>query len=357
MLDTLSVTLPLDHPEREEINDGAVSAHDRAGSLDWSSPRRRPFEGTFDARTFVRSEGNGVATMGTVTLMGSAAKFLQGHNVFGTDDLVGLVTEWASRICHAAGVFPTSENLDSWHSGDFTVHRADVTHSLHLGSPFNVREMLRAIEHTAVMRFRGRANAEPGSLLYGKGSEYWSLLLYDKLRELSSRKKGHALPLNLPQRDDVLAYAAGLLRVELRLLSKAVKRLELSSGAAWLGTDLPPAIHAKHLGRLEMPEFIELPDETVQALPQHLRVTYALHRKGVDTFALMKPRTWHRHRAALRKHGIDIATNIGCEPDRSNVIPFVRRIEAVLDYGNQVPDWARETELYFDPSKKTSTSG
>lgn len=349
MLDTLTVVLPLDHPESAEIHGGAIGATDQSGKVEWSNLRRRPFLGSYETRTFARSSGNGVASMGSIKLHGSAAKFLQGHNVFGTDDMPGLVTEWATRICHEAKVQPTTENVESWLAGHFEVQRADITHSLRLRAPSEVREWLRAMETHVRMKFRGPGAAQPGSLLYGRGSEYWSLLLYDKLRELNSRQKGHALPKNLPYREELLSFAAGLLRVELRLLSKELKRQELSSGTEWIGTATPRALHAKHLGRLEMPEFIDLPDDIEQNLPQHLRVTYSLHRKGVDTAALMKPSTWRRHRAALKEYGVDIASNIGCEPDRSNVLPFVRRIEAVLDYDEQVPSWAHGTDLYYDP--------
>jgi II/X family phage/plasmid replication protein len=63
---------------------------DPDGQIEWQTSCRVQVEGTHEQGISVRSvggDGQGMATH--LSLSGNPSKFLQGHNIFGSDDLMG----------------------------------------------------------------------------------------------------------------------------------------------------------------------------------------------------------------------------------------------------------------------------
>lgn len=333
----MRIVAPLAHSEA--INGGAFLSVNVDGEIDWQRAKHRQLVGSHDARLQVWTDGPGL-----IGFEGSPAKWFQGHNVFGTDDLIGLACETLNSICDALGLTSTAAERALWAAGGFQVRRADITYSRSLRDRSDVLAWIRAAEQSATMAHRGRGTLTKGGTLYfGKHSRRWSFKAYSKGQEIHAA--GHTLPAHVAG-SSIPSHAESLLRFELVLRSMELKRLGLDQGIAWKD-ETAAEQHAEKMKGLQMPEHIELPTDELEALPARLRAAYELHQKGMDTRQIYSRRTWYRHRRELLQHGIDLSANIGNEDAHANVVPFVRRL--IAEPVDHVPPWAVGTPLYFEP--------
>ena len=238
MIDWLTFVAPLDHEagERGPFFAGEILAtipdptHPDGVALDWGVLKRKGFEGSHSSTIQVQStrdeHGNPA-----IWVSGNPAKWFQGHNIFGPDDLAGLVLEMLHRICRSVGVVPSDGNLFDWSRGSIRLTRVDVTYSFDLGTLSRVRNALRSLDATANLKHRGRGHFKGDSLTFGKGSRRWSLTLYAKGSEIEVHKL-HALLAET----SLTPHAQGLLRAEVRLLSLQLADDELAHVRCWSDT-------------------------------------------------------------------------------------------------------------------------
>jgi II/X family phage/plasmid replication protein len=154
------------------------------------------------------------------------------------------------------------------------------------------------------------------------------------------------------QQTSLPAFADGLLRVELRLLSMGLKRRRLDWVASW-ADNTATELHASFMRGLEVAEATILDAHDLEGLPRRLRAVYQLWRDGHDLRELYPKNTFYRHRRALLAHGIDVAIKQErTSPDLSNVVPLRVVLTAVPV---SVPDWAEGTPLFFEPRQRFGT--
>jgi II/X family phage/plasmid replication protein len=181
-------------------------------------------------------------------------------------------------------------------------------------------------------------------LYFGKASTRWALKVYAKGLELEARP----LPLDL-QESSLWGHAQGLVRVELCLRSKLLKAQGLELSSSWCDTSAAD-LHAELLAKLEISQAIMLQPDAIEDLPRQLVPVYQLWRDGHDLRALYSRPTFYRHRAALKRLGIDIAVKQPRE-NHSNVIP----LRAVLvAQPAAVPAWLVGTAWFFEPRAKVA---
>ncbi|MDQ2761917.1 MAG: phage/plasmid replication protein, II/X family [Actinomycetota bacterium] len=355
MIDWLTFVAPLAHVggEKGPFYAGEVMAtkpdptHPDGFALDWSIWKRKSFEGSYSNVIQIQSTTDELCRP-AIWVSGNPAKWFQGHNVFGTADIRGLVLEMLHRICRSVGVTPSPEDLSLWHAGIIKLSRVDITHSFDLGTLPRVRNALRSLDSTANLKHRGRGHFRGDSLLFGKGSRRWSLTLYAKGAELNV--KGHALPLDLAD-SSVAKIAQGLLRAEVRMQSLQLVAEHLEYLAYW-GENAGSELHSRFLSGLQIAEASMLDAETLDGLPGRLQLAYNNWREGHDLRAILSRPTFYRYRLELLKRGIDIAVKQKrTSPDLSNVIPLRTVLHA---YPMTVPDWAVGTPLYFEPRAKVA---
>lgn len=335
MIDTIRIVAPLQHTDR--IGGGGLISHNEHGEIEWQRTRWKTLEGSYDSRLSVWTEGDGM-----VAFEGSPAKWFQGHNVFGTDDLVGLAAETLLEICRVLEITPTDHEIQQWFAGEFSVRRADLTYSYQLPTRSDVLAYIRAMEHAATMSHRGRGQLVKGHTLYfGQHSRRWAFKFYSKGQEIEA----HRLPAHI-EVSSVRAHADQLLRAELVLRSMELKKLGLARGTDWQDWTAAEK-HAEKMKGLEMPQHVELASEELESLPPRLRAAYELHQKGLDTRQVYSRATWYRYRRELMEHGIDLSANIGNEEEHANVVKFRRTL--VAEPVPNIPSWAVGTPLYFEP--------
>lgn len=344
MIDWVSCYLPCVHPP---LQAGMVCKIDPNGEVEWQAPCRKEVAGSHEARIQVRSHGAAGEGMAShLYFSGNPSKFLQGHNIFGSDDLVALMADTYARVCQVLGLTPTPADLAQILAGDYRLTRLDINHMFELLSRADVLAWLRAAEFKSKTR-HGRPASKGGTLYWGKTSKRWALKAYSKAEEVQHPK--HKLPLALID-TPLLAWVDAMLRIELVLRSKELDEMNLAMARSW-----PPHTvttqYFEYLKRLDMNEQIALSTETLMNLPQRLRSTYVLWKDGHDLRSTMAKNTYYRHRKELLEYGINIDLRQDPGAERSNVVPLVRILEAVPA---SVPEWAFDMNLVH-PSAARNT--
>lgn len=347
MIDWLKMIVPVLHAD--PVNGGHVISLDADGSQEWLTVKRKRLSGSFETGLSVRTATHTPDRCTHIEIDGNPAKFFQGHNLWGTDDLPALAVATIEHVANVLNLTPTSDDRAAWLAGDVQLLRVDCTQSFHLDNKPQVLAWLRAAEQTAHLAHRGRGQLQNGSTLYfGKNSRRSSLKLYAKGQEIHAKGHGQSVILELPS---AIAWADRTLRAEFVIRSMELKRLGCDFVRDWLPIDGVPFEGAARLlteclGSMTMTTVSHVSAEVLQSFRPSLRAAVAAWESGHDLRAMFAKATFYKFRSELLPHGIDIATLLPREV--SNVSPLFKVLEAV-PVG--VPDWAIGTALYFEPRR------
>jgi len=331
------------------ISGGHVISVKPSGEIDWQCDKRSTVTGSFLSGLQVRTAAYAGDDCSHIEISGNPVKFFQGHNLWGTDDLHALAVATVREIAKLLDLPFTSDDEQSWLTGDYQLTRVDATCSFHLESKAQVLAWLRSAEQTAHLAHRGRGQLVKGSTLYfGKNSRRWSLKLYAKGQEIQAKGHGQDAILGLPS---AMEWADKTLRAELTIRAMELKRQSLSQGSDWMSQDgVPSEVTAQLLtdrfGCMTMTTTSRLEDDVLNNFRASLRLAYQSWEAGADLREILPHRTFYKYRSELLPHGIDIATLVPREI--SNVVPLYKVLEA-KPVG--IPDWAIGTPLYFEPKR------
>lgn len=337
MIDWITAIIPFDH---EPINGGSVLKIAPSGEVEWEAPCRIKVEGSHDAGIQVTSRGsNGEGRASELILNGNPAKFLQGHNVFGSDNLIALVLKTFTSVCNVLNLAPDQQAYDRVAAGQYRLTRVDINYMFELPTMADVRTWIRAAEYKSKTR-HGRPSSKAGTLYWGKNSRRWSIKAYSKGEEING-PKSHKLPDQFSE-TPIAEFAQNKLRIELTLRAKELEEIQLLQADKW-GMKTPYQIFNHYVKRIEMSEQIALTTDKLNELPRHLKGTYMLWRAGENLRENLSKPTFYKHRKELLTLGIDI--NLAVDSvDRSNVVPLIRVLEA---QPVQTPAWAYELQLIY----------
>ena len=346
VIDRLKFRFPLPHPGI--ISAGFVQSVDDFGNVEWRTVKRRPLKGSWENQVNVRSH---MAYPGQVIeFEGNPAKWVQGHNLWGSDDVFGMAVSTCYLVAEHLGLEVPPETASAWAAGAIQVQAVDIAYSFALGSRAEVKAWLRAAEHTAHMTHRGRGQlVKDGTLYFGRHSRRWALKFYSKGQEIQDRPKTQQAIADLPA---AKAWADPVLRAELVLRKMHLKDHGLDVLANWRyhdGVTAPDPFDLvrERLGALTMTTTCRLSDDVLQSLRPALRTAFLAWESGHDLRTTLSRATFYRYRSELLPHGVDIATLLP-RADTGNVIPLFRVLEPrPVD----VPDWAIGTPLYWEPRK------
>ncbi len=339
MIDYLMIKLL--HPH-QPIPSGSVISVSPDGSLDWEAPKAMEVAGSYDHKLWVRSRGalDDQGRAEELHIKGNPAKFLQGHNVFGSDDIIGLITAIIERVGQSVPIGTVTKKAVR----SAVVSRIDFTRSIQFDTEQQAKAYIR--QHGTHAKTRsGRGNDKKDTCTFQKGSRRWSLVMYHKGEEL----KAHKLNANLPT-TRLQEEADRLCRVELRLLGLELEKLNLRT-ASKLTPNRLQKIYEAYLMKIELNSAIEIPSEVLLAMPRCYRDTYQLWRAGIDVAQTMKNDTMYRHQRYLKQHGINIF--VPCIADEyAEVIPMKRILKG---RAYEIPQWAIDEGIVFQ--QKSSLSG
>lgn len=332
MIDWVTAKLPCDN----NLRSGCVAKLDADGNVEWLTQSFMSVEGSHESSVGIKS-----LTPQTIQVSGNPAKWLQGHNLFGTNDLKALMAAFFSSLYEVMaeqGLNPTIEQCDAIEQGRYTVSRIDVNETWHLKNQADVKAWIRAAGEKMSMPYRGKGVFSGDTLYWGKGSKYFYLKCYSKGDEINSKKSNYPDALRVPQ---MLNYADKALRLELVLCSKALREWGLNEPCKWV-IDTPKMLLLKHIRTLDMSNNFKLSSNITSALPTGLRLAYIAWLGGEDLRAILPKNTFYRYRRKLKEYDIDIALVRDIDKAADNVIPLIRVLEAE-PVG--IPDWAIEQGL------------
>ncbi|NQV69169.1 MAG: Replication-associated protein G2P [Pseudohongiella sp.] len=336
MIDWVKCKLPILH---EPIRSGAFVVINPDGEIERESPMSSMVEGSYSQNISVRSVGsNGGGKAEYLEICGNPAKFLQGHNVFGSNDLLGLVHGAAQRIIINLGLDITDFEMNLIETGNYYINWIDINESFELRNQVDVQAWIKAAEFSSRTRC-GRPTLKGSTLYHQKHSRRFGIKFYSKNLELRAGKK-HELPYEL--RDTgIFEWTENILRAEVRLLGKELRSLKIEK-AYQLTEKRIEALYGEYMKKIILTEQLRLSDETSLKLPGKLRSTYTLWSEGHSIIDMLSKATFYRHRKELLEFDIDIS--IACKKKESNVVPLIRVLEAMPA---QIPTWAIENGLIY----------
>lgn len=331
MIDWVTAILPCKHDPSKLIS-GFVMSYDALGQAEWTVNKKLSVEGSFSSKIQIKSH-----TDNQIWISGNPTKFLQGHNIFGSNDLVHLMGLFFDELLkHDIGLCPDPYQYAAIKDGHYSLSRVDVNESWHLDNKKDVLAWIRAVGSTAYMKHRGAGQFSGDTAYFGKNSRRWSLKCYSKGHELTA--KGHKLPSEL-QIPELLEYAEKALRIEAVIRGLELKRQGLEVASNW-DIDTATMLLRGYLDNLEMSDVYMLKDDVLDTLPMRLRMVYQSWLNGDDLKSIMTKPTFYRVRKQLEKYGVDIAT--ATPKEKTNVVPLVRYLKAE-PVG--IPDWAYDKKL------------
>ena len=305
--------------------------------IEYDIANRLSVKGSHDASITIRSH-----TDGMVEISGNPAKFLQGHNVFGTNDLKYLVAKMIDKLCmmDKLELKPTDVEYENIQQGIYHLSRVDVNEHFAFPSAQVARAWLRAAGNSANMKFRGAGLFKEGTL-YFEGKRYIPKI-YFKYDEINSKDKSHRLPDELLQIPELIEYAEKSLRFEIKILSTQLKDWMLHLGCNWDADTATMLINDQFISKLQLSANMPIENEVIESLPKNLRLTYTAWVNGEDLRQVLSRPTFYRYRTRLMEYGIDISIVKDIEKEQSNIVPMIRYLEAVP---MGIPDWAYEKGL------------
>jgi len=349
MIDWTTAFIP--YPHNEAINDGKCISLDANGRIEWETDKFLPVEGSFSSKISIRSHQSGEVNKvllgfrySHIVLSGNPVKFLQGHNVFGSDDLPSLLADCFKKVCDLIER-PELFRYSAIHNAHLT--RVDVNYGYTLNSSDSVNSWLRSAEASTNLKHRGKGQFDHGTLYFGRKSSYWFIKFYNKGNEIRANKKNQRI--DLLENKNVSAFADNLLRCEVQINSRELKSTGLRQVSAWYDLDVQN-LYNGYTSSLEFSEnTMTIIDEKIKELPRRYRATYSLWLSGFDLRQEMGRTSFYDHRRFLMNElNIDIGIKKPTDkPDMTNVVPLVRFLEATPA---EIPAWASGTDWLYEPN-------
>ena len=238
----------------------------------------------------------------------SPIKYLVGHNLFGTNDLMRILRSILKLIYKRFGLTFSERDAAFYAERGMQLSRVDVNGCFLVGSQVKVVETMGLLRkhfldhgHSIVVH-EGPDGIE--TLYLGKNSSNSTLKFYNKYREMLVTGNSS----NLPYYTELLSLAEKLVRFEVTKRAPALKASGLDSSKEWtVGTTREILERALHDVGLSSKLLAELPDDDVGDLTAATRAKYSLWMAGIDLREHFPGYTFGRDRKIFLGKGIDIA--------------------------------------------------
>lgn len=333
MIDWITAHIVTDHPI---IPVGKVLSISPDGEEEWSVDKHLPVSGSFESRIMLKTVHTKLGP--AVRLHGNPVKFLQGHNLFGSSNIMGLLGQAYRRI---QSLQPELQLPDLGIDVDIDITRIDIARMYKMQCSKDVQRYIHHMAKTSRSRC-GTGQFAGDTLYFQKRSKRWAVKMYDKEREIQK----HKIPLEIQSKMDLSEYADSTLRIEVTLRKKELDTM--SDEKFNLLMTNPDAIFDEYYGRLTMTENVKVPNEKLRDLSPAIRAIYYDWLHGENPKATMKRPTFYKYRRHLLDNlGVDIS--VPCQDPEIIQEQEKETLKPVPIPSNFVPDFARGTSLYADP--------
>lgn len=331
MIDWITCTVPLIH---NRILSGTFLSITPDGEIEYEVSKRFSLEGSYGSKVQIKSDGpltkNGLATI--LVVSGNPSKFLQGHNIFGINNLCILISKFLKKICRIMHF--TTPIFDF---SLIKLSRIDICESFLFRTRVEANQYIRQVALLSSARV-GRPVMTGQTCYYGKNSRRWSIKYYSKGDEIQK----HKLPQEIPFRDKLIDEADKLVRCEVTLRSLVLKDLNLRFVSDW-DENILQKTYRDYLGKINMSSQIKIENEILLVMPRCFSSTYFRWSAGIDVRLHMSKVTFHRHRNYLVQYGVDISIpNPDTALESAEIIPLYKVLEPKP---HVIPNWAYGTEI------------
>ncbi len=242
----------------------------------------------------------------------SLPKFVQGHNVFGTNRLVELCCEVIDLVYGRLGIFLSKNQWKKIKRNRIRLMRLDIACSFFVGSPGKVNAVLESLfEHLRVesVKWSAYGSTHTETVYNRQCSTRVSDKFYNKHKELMVKK----IPMSVKARDLLMQYAESIVRYEVTFRAAELRDLDLEFADQW-NTEVVRTMIKSRIERLKLrrqfkcSEGFSLP----VGLNDSSKMFLDLWLKGADLHVHRNYKTLQRARVALiEKCGIDIFKKMG----------------------------------------------
>ena len=330
-------------------HDGRVIQIRASGEIDYETLKPMQIKGSFDDNITVKScpipateeySLSRIEATWRVYISGNPTKFLQGHNVYGHADMIGVIRDFIRIVLDKLGldVFTINRIMKD----PIQVTRIDVTQGYLMDSNKDVTEWLRSCSQFMTGK---NQKVDTGATLYvGKHSRRVSIKVYNKAVEMLAHKKTFNLSDEIF--DKLHCVASRLLRFEVTLRGMKLRDL----GLDFLGkatNEMYERDYHRAIEKMNLPENLELIKNDVHALPPQYSGVYHAWLSGIDIKETMSRTSYYRYRKFfLEKFNLDLSM-----PPRdisySSIIPLWQVIRVGAEY-NPLED---DENLYIPSGK------
>lgn len=257
-----------------------------------------------------------------VYISGNPTKFLQGHNVYGHQNMTGIIRDFIKLVLQKIDIdeFTIARVLRD----PIRITRIDITQSYQLDCASDVSSWLR---HAGQYMTGKNQRVDADKTLYvGKNSRRVAIKIYEKSAEMLKHKK----TFNLTETAFNALYevALKLLRFEVTLRGMKLEDLNMNY-LQKVDNKMIEDQFSIQLQKMNLPENLELVESEINDLPSRYVGVYSMWLAGVDLKQKMSLATYKRYRKYfLENYNLDLSMLPVNIPHKTNVIPLWRYIVA-----------------------------
>ncbi|MDM8357333.1 phage/plasmid replication protein, II/X family, partial [Pandoraea communis] len=216
---------------------------------------------------------------------------LQGHNVFGSNDVNMLCSALICAVLDAMKLKHTEQQRAAWRAGKFTLGALDITYRFGLPEGVTLKQILEHIRLTLPWEFRPAVLSQGVGIRFEVPRRNAAFLLYDKAQKLTDQRTRSLKYLQaVVGEDDVEkiwedlnAAASNSVRVEVKLDKKYLAKRKLNRGSAWTVGKVREVFWAE-MAHLRLESYVPLRQlrDKIDGVGKHLRYMLELWAREVD---------------------------------------------------------------------------
>ncbi len=344
MIDWVTCKIPFFYTG--SLDAGQIISITQDGEIEYSIGKRLPVVGSHDSKLHIRTES--VDEDGQtieIFLSGNPVKFLQGHNLFGTSDLLNLMYETILKLSDKLQAPQPKNVLEQIRAGFYTVSRIDINRMFSLSNRAEVLSFINVMASNS--RTKAQSSVMKGQTVYfNKESKRWSIKMYSKGQEINLPRNKKAGGFIMPP--ELVKFADPLLRIELTLKSNELREIGLHLASEWRNIE-ELNVFTDYVERIQMASQMKIENLSSKIKLSGVKSTYLLWLNGEDPRLILPKNTFYRHRRTLLEHDVDISIlNTKEQQDTAKIVPLCKVLELKPA---EFPHWVSGTEFLFEPRK------
>lgn len=278
-----------------------------------------------------------------LSISGNPLSFLQQHNLFGSNNLLGLVYEIFKKVTSILSIEVDELTAQDVRAGEYELFRVDSAFNFRMPNNDLVKKVVREIAWCWFEQNKNVSTYRDQTAYLNQHSKHWALKFYAKYQQMISSG------MRYPSKEKLLEYASTIVRGELTLRRPELIDRELNYGSDWAGISLPKELLIEAIDQSGLTGEVKLrlvPDE-VEELSPALKRNYIAWTHGESINELYGQANYYRIVAEFGQLGIDVSL-----PPHKERARKVKLMDLIVEKNiTTFPRYAREKGLIFIPDR------